>query len=75
LRKSLGSTSESVSADEFHDFLWLFQKTTSAKGSSADDGRRAVVFKLTRVDEDENATTLPSGGTAKQVVLTYEQVF
>jgi prepilin-type N-terminal cleavage/methylation domain-containing protein len=66
---------ESVSADEFHDFLWLFQKTTSAKGSSADDGRRAVVFKLTRVDEDESATTLPSGGSAKQVVLTYEQVF
>jgi len=65
----------SLSADEFHDFLWLFQKTTSAKGSSADDGRRAVVFKLTRVDEDESATTLPSGGSAKQVVLTYEQVF
>jgi prepilin-type N-terminal cleavage/methylation domain-containing protein len=65
----------SLSADEFHDFLWLFQKTKSAKGSSADDGRRAVVFKLTRVDEDENETTLPSGGTAKQVVLTYEQVF
>ena len=64
-----------LSAGEFHDFLWLFQKTTSAKGSSADDGRRAVVFKLTRVDEDEDPSTLPSSGSAKQVTLTYEQVF
>ena len=45
------------------------------QSSGADDGRRTVVFKLTRVDEDENSTTLPSSGTAKQVVLTYEQIF
>jgi prepilin-type N-terminal cleavage/methylation domain-containing protein len=58
----------SLSADEFHDFLWLFSKITSAKGSSDDDGRRVAVFKLTKVEEDEN-------GSPKQVVLTYEQVF
>jgi len=45
------------------------------QSSGADDGRRTVVFKLTRVDEDENSTTLPCSGTAKQVVLTYEQIF
>jgi prepilin-type N-terminal cleavage/methylation domain-containing protein len=66
---------DSLSSDEFHDFLWLFQKTTSAKGSSSDDGRSVVVFKLTRVDEDENDSTVPGGGSAKQVVLTYEQIF
>ena len=58
----------SLSSGEFHDFLWLFNKITSAKGSSDDDGRRVAVFKLTRVDEDET-------GSPKQVVLTYEQVF
>ena len=66
---------DSLSASEFHDFLWLFEKITSAKGSSEDDGRRAVVFKLTKVEEDEDATTLPSSGSAKQVILTYEQIF
>ena len=58
----------SLSSGEFHDFLWLFSKTTSARGSSGDDGRSVAVFKLTRVDEDET-------GSPKQVVLTYEQVF
>ena len=65
----------SLSATAFHDFLWLFNKTTSAKGSSDDDGRRVAVFKLARVEEDENLSVLPLGGNAKQVVLTYEQVF
>ena len=65
----------SVSAGEFHDFLWLFQKTTSARGSSDDDGRRVVVFKLVRVDEDEDESNLPGTGSANQVILTYEQLF
>lgn len=65
----------SVSAGEFHNFLWLFNKITSAKGSSDDDGRKIAVFKLTRVDEDENTSALPNGGVANQVILTYEQVF
>ncbi len=66
---------DSVSASEFHDFLWLFNKLTSAKGSSEDDGRKVTVFKLTKVEEDESTSTLPLGGVAKQVVLTYEQIF
>jgi hypothetical protein len=66
---------ESVSASEFHDFLWLFNKITSAKGSSEDDGRKVAVFKLTKVEEDESTSALPLGGVAKQVVLTYEQIF
>mgnify|MGYP002725615659 CR=1 FL=1 len=59
---------DSLSSSEFHDFLWLFNKITSAKGSSADDGRKVAVFKLTKVEEDES-------GSPKQVVLTYEQIF
>ena len=53
---------DSLSSSEFHDFLWLFNKITSAKGSSADDGRKVAVFKLTKVEEDES-------GSPKQVVL------
>ncbi|MDP6713950.1 MAG: hypothetical protein QF368_04940, partial [SAR202 cluster bacterium] len=59
---------DSLSSSEFHDFLWVFNKITSAKGSSADDGRKVAVFKLTKVEEDES-------GSPKQVVLTYEQIF
>ena len=53
---------DTKSADEFHDFLWLFNKLTSAKGSSGDDGRQVTVFKLIRVDEDETTSALPLGG-------------
>ena len=67
----------SLSTGGFHNFLWLFKKTTSARGSSDDDGRSVAVFKLVRVDEDEDKSELisPSVGTVNQVVLTYEQIF
>ena len=68
-------SADSKSASEFHNFLWLFKKTTSAKGSSEDDGRIMAVFKLIRVDEDETTSALPLGGVDKQVILTYEQIF
>ncbi|MCH8309065.1 MAG: type II secretion system protein [Chloroflexi bacterium] len=67
----------SLSTGGFHNFLWLFKKITSARGSSDDDGRSVAVFKLVRVDEDEDESELisPSTGTVNQVVLTYEQIF
>ena len=67
----------SLSTGGFHNFLWLFKKITSAMGSSDDDGRSVAVFKLVRVDEDEDKSDLisPSNGNVNQVVLTYEQIF
>ena len=53
-----------VSDSEFHNFLWLFKKTSSKQ--TDDDGRKVVAFKLVKVDEDESLDA---------VVLTYRQIF
>jgi len=56
-----------LTVSEFHNFLWLFEKTSSTAGT--DDGRRVVVFSLIKVEEDEGASD------PKPVTLTYEQTF
>ena len=53
-----------VSDGDYHNFLWLFKKTSSKQ--TDDDGRKVAVFKLIKVDQDE------SGG---EVMLTYGQIF
>jgi type II secretory pathway pseudopilin PulG len=53
-----------LSDGEFHNFLWLFKKTSSKQ--TDDDGRKVVVFKLIKVDQDE---------IGEEVVLTYGQIF
>ncbi len=53
-----------LSDGEFHNFLWLFKKTSSKQ--TDDDGRKVVVFKLIKVDQDE---------IGEEVVLTYGQTF
>ena len=50
---------------DFHNFLWLFKKTTSAGGSGENDSRVITVFKLERVDATSTTT----------VDLTFVQIF
>ena len=64
---SATQTTEALEAN-FHNFLWLFKKTTSAGGSGTDDSRVISIFKLERVD------TLTTGET-DTVELTYVQIF
>lgn len=70
-------TVDSLSEGEYHDYLWLLKKSTSARSSSADNAREVAVFKLTQVEHDEAATD--TGGSEpsveNQVVLTYDQLF
>ena len=56
----------------FHNFLWMFRKTTAAGGSGDDDSRTITVFKLANVKVLENETPY---GDAGDVELTYEQIF
>jgi len=50
---------------EFHNFLWLFRKATSAGGSGPDDSRSIALFKLVSIEQVNGNT---------QVDLTYEQI-
>ena len=50
---------------DFHNFLWLFKKTTSAGGGGENDSRVISVFKLERV-ETTSSTTLD---------LTFVQIY
>ena len=65
--KAPSSSTEITDANgiEFHNFLWLFRKTTSAGGGGENDSRVITIFKLERVD----ATT------ADTVTLTFVQIF
>ena len=54
-----------VDGFDYHTFLWLFRKETSAGGGSANDARKAVLFKLTNARIIEGTTTLE---------LTYGQI-
>ena len=63
-------TSEGVTSNKFPNFLWLFQKTTSAASGARNDSREVAVFKLIKIDRVEI-----SGFKATQVDLTYRRVF
>ena len=54
-----------VAGKNFHTFLWLFRKETSASGGSSNDARKVVLLKLKSAREIEGAGT---------VELTYVQV-
>ena len=58
------STTEALDLD-FHNFLWLFRKTTSAGGSGKNDSRVISVFKLERIDTISSTT----------VDLTFVQIY
>ena len=58
------STTEALDLD-FHNFLWLFRKTTSAGGSGKNDSRVISVFKLERIDTTSSTT----------VDLTFVQIY
>ena len=58
------STTEALDVD-FHNFLWLFRKTTSAGGSGENDSRVISIFKLERVDTTSSTT----------VDLTFVQIY
>ncbi|MBI4218774.1 MAG: hypothetical protein HY682_01425, partial [Chloroflexi bacterium] len=68
-----GSTLESSAlngAYEAPNFLWLFKKSSTGDGVSAeDDSRDVVVYKLLKVDEVEVS------GASTQVDLTYQRIF
>ncbi|MCH8898178.1 MAG: prepilin-type N-terminal cleavage/methylation domain-containing protein [Chloroflexi bacterium] len=66
------STTEALDLD-FHNFLWLFRKTTSAGGSGKNDSRVISVFKLERIDTT-NATTGENASPAS-VDLTFVQIY
>jgi prepilin-type N-terminal cleavage/methylation domain-containing protein len=70
-------TVDSLSQGEYHDYLWLLKKSTSAHSSNNDNSREVAVFKLTRVEQDESASD--TGGhepsMENQVVLSYDQIF
>lgn len=65
--KAPSSATDITEANEldFHNFLWLFRKTTSAGGSGENDSRVISVFKLERVDATSSDT----------VDLVYVQIF
>ena len=65
--KTPSSATEITEANgmDFHNFLWLFRKTTSAGGSGENDSRVITVFKLERVDATSSTT----------VDLTFVQIF
>ena len=65
--------SEGVSGSKFPNFLWLFEKTTSAASSAQLDSREVAVFKLTKIDQVE--ITEGPVAQATQVDLTYRRVF
>ena len=50
---------------EFHNYLWLFRKGTSASGSGENDSRTISIFKLTSADTEEFNDTL---------TLNYERI-
>lgn len=52
-----------------HNFLWLFQKSTSAGGSGTNDSRSVAVFKLANV---KVAEVVAANDT---VTLSYAQIF
>ena len=62
---SVDSVSTSGSID-YHNFLWLFKKQSTAAASGEDDSRKVAVFKLLSIQETEGAST---------VRLTYTQIF
>ena len=61
------STSKVVTLESFdyHIYLWLFRKETSAGGGGADDARKAVLFKLKNAQIIEGTSTIE---------LTYAQI-
>ena len=61
---SATSTTQALDV-EFHNFLWLFRKTTSAGGSGENDSRVITIFKLERVDTTSDTT----------VDLTFVQIY
>ena len=54
-----------VGSFDYHIYLWLFRKETSAGGGSADDARKAVLFKLKNAQIIEGTSTIE---------LTYGQI-
>ena len=58
---------QSALDEDFHNFLWLFRKTTSAGGSGPDDSRAIALFKLVTIQ------VVDVGGIDK-VDLTYKQI-
>ena len=54
-----------VGSFDYHIFLWMFRKETSAGGGSANDARKVVLFKL------QNAEIIEGTSTIK---LTYGQL-
>ena len=61
---SATQTTEALGLD-FHNFLWLFKKSTSAGGSGENDSRVITVFKLERVETTSTGT----------VDLAYVQIY
>ena len=55
----------SIEGTDFHAFLWLFRKSSTA-GESGTDSRIASLFQLTNVEVDS--------GASKPVSLTYTQI-
>jgi len=53
--------------EEFHNFLWLFRKATSAGGSGPDDSRSIALFKLVTIEVVQVDST-------DKVDLTYKQI-
>ena len=61
-----------LSKDIAHDFLWTFEKKTSAGGAGESDSRSVAVYKLTKVQEDETVDVTTS---TKRLVLTYKRIY
>ena len=57
--------SATVASAGFNNYLWLLEKTTAAGGSGEGSSRKIAVFKLTKLEEIEGATT---------VKLSYQQI-
>ena len=55
----------SAKGEDFHNYLWLFRKGTSAGGSGTNDSRTITIFKLTSADTQEFDDTL---------ILNYERI-
>lgn len=47
---------DTLSAEQYHNYLWLFEKTTAAGGSSEGAARQVAVLKLVSVQEIEGSS-------------------
>lgn len=68
--ESAEGTTEGVTGARFPNFLWLFEKRTSAATGADNDSREVAVFKLLTVDQAESF-----GLPATQVDLIYRRLF